>query len=872
MSALLEREPQLQVLTAATVAAAGGAGVVVLVHGEPGVGKSSLVRAYLGQLTSGTRTFVGACDDLITPRALGPLRDAVRWRGGPLAAALGGIIDRDQVFGAVVEELSHPRDLAVLVVEDVHWADDATLDVLQYVVRRIDALRAVVVLTYRDSDVRDDHPLRTLLGTIPARSVRRVAVPRLSELAVETLAQGTGHDARSVYAVTAGNPFFVTELLAAGDVMPATVVDAVLARVRQLDAPTQEALEQLSVIPTAAGHRLVESLVGGLEVLTEAERRGMLRIDRERVAFRHELARRAIEQSLPQARAVALNRAVVGALTADPDVDLARVLHHAVEAGDAETIVRFGGAAAREAARTGSHREALGHFEQVLRHEDRLPVAERPRLLEEYAWELYNAHRFADAATAAGRSCDLWPAVGDAVDVGTAQVTLSRHRWMSGDVAGAWEAIDRATAILDGADHAGARAQAHTYRGAMLALQERVDEALPQLDRAQRLAEQSGSESLVALCLNYRGMCAVARGEDGEGLRLLRESVVRAQAAPDVVESHVRAYAGEPLARGYTNLAATLHNLRRWDELEEVLDEAMPYVVDAGFTAHLYNLGEREAALLFHRGDWDAAETRLRQLDESARDPGVLGRFLLPFYARVLVRRGRPEAEAVLHRALAVTAPIGVPAAAAEARLAYVEWAWLTGMPERAAGHLREALAALPEGRHPQLRGELVRYGQRAGLLPRGPVDELPEPWATAVRGDWFAAALGFHSRGDEYERAIELACSGDVGVTTTALEILDRLGADAAAGLVRQRLRALGATRIPRGPASTTRANPGGLTDRQVDVLRLVGEGLTNAQIAQRLYLSVRTVDHHVAAILDKLDVPSRRAASDWAAALDVP
>src|SRR3954451_23302201 len=153
MSALLERDRELDALTKATADAAQGSGVVVLVHGEPGVGKTSVVRTFLAQLPPATRSFVGSCDDLITPRALGPFRDAVRWRGGPLAEAMKCCDDRDGVFDAMIEELSHPRDVTTLVVEDVHWADDATIDVLQYVVRRIASLRAVVVLTYRDHDL-----------------------------------------------------------------------------------------------------------------------------------------------------------------------------------------------------------------------------------------------------------------------------------------------------------------------------------------------------------------------------------------------------------------------------------------------------------------------------------------------------------------------------------------------------------------------------------------------------------------------------------------------------------------------------------------------------------------------------------------------
>src|SRR3954451_9264684 len=202
MSALLERDRELDALTKATADAAQGSGVVVLVHGEPGVGKTSVVRTFLAQLPPATRSFVGSCDDLITPRTLGPFRDAVRWRGGPLADALSG--DGD-VYEAVFEELTHPRDVTVLVVEDVHWADDATLDVLQFVLRRIETLRALVVLTYRIDDLADDHPLRPLLGTTAGESLVRVTVPRLTPAAVTTLAAGSSADPATVYAVTNGN-------------------------------------------------------------------------------------------------------------------------------------------------------------------------------------------------------------------------------------------------------------------------------------------------------------------------------------------------------------------------------------------------------------------------------------------------------------------------------------------------------------------------------------------------------------------------------------------------------------------------------------------------------------------------------------------
>jgi ATP/maltotriose-dependent transcriptional regulator MalT len=870
MGALLERESQLDVLAAATAAAADGVGVVVLVHGEPGVGKSSLVRAYLSGLAPSTRTLVGGCDDLITPRPLGPFRDAVRWRSGPLSDALNG---EREVFEAILDELSHPADVTVLVVEDVHWADDATLDVLQFVVRRIASMRALVVLTYRDDELHPDHPLLPLLAAAAGPTVQRLAVPRLSQSAVAVLAADSGVDPETLYSTTGGNAFFVTELLAASDTgVPSTVVDAVLARARQLDEPTQQALEQLSVVPNRVEHWLVERLVGRIELLAQAEQRGVLRIDRERVAFRHELARRAIELSLPAARRVALNRAVVQALVTAPEPDLTRVVHHAVEGADVAAIVAYAPVAAREAARANSHRQALALFEHALRYESRLPAAELAGMLGDYAWELYNAHRFSEAAAVAERSSDLWRNGDDPVGFGRALVTLSRHRWMSRDSSGAWAAVCEAIQILDATDDLAQRAEAHLYSGAMYSLWGDTDRALPELELAELLAHDAGVASLVALSVNYRGICALAEGDGERAVALQHESLALARAAYDRdTRPESRSNASEHIARGYTNLATSLFMLDRFDELEVMLAEALPYVVDHGFTAHEYSVRVRQCALLIHRGAWDEAESELEALANSVHDPGVLGRFMLPLYGRLLARRGRAKAEEVLVQAMQYADAAAIAGSSAEATISYVEWAWLTGQPEVARPRLEETLATLRPPGNARLLGELLRYAKRAGLYDGEGFAGCPEPWAAGLRGDWMQSAVEWQRRGNDYERALELAESGNVGVMIDALSILDRLGATAAAALLRRRLRELGASRVPRGPAAPTLANPAGLTERQVDVLRLMAKGLTNAEIAEQLVVSVRTVDHHVAAVLDKLQVPSRRMAAERATELGI-
>jgi predicted ATPase len=238
---ILEREGELAALIAAAEEAAAGDGSVVLIVGEAGIGKSSLVEALASVLPSGTRLLVGHCDDLATPRVLGPLRDLTTNVGSALTHALDSA-DRGRVSDALRAELDRPEQPTVLVIEDVHWADEATLDVLRFLMRRIVSLPAVLVLTYRDVELARDHPLQQLLGLAAGTPrLRRLEPARLSARAVRELGAQAGIDTERVFAVTAGNPFFVSEVLASGDVdrVPRTVAEAVGARLGDLDGPTR---------------------------------------------------------------------------------------------------------------------------------------------------------------------------------------------------------------------------------------------------------------------------------------------------------------------------------------------------------------------------------------------------------------------------------------------------------------------------------------------------------------------------------------------------------------------------------------------------------------------------------------------------------
>src|SRR5690349_3117088 len=267
---ILEREQELAELGVAAREAASGSGSIVLIEGEAGIGKSSLVNSIRSVLPAEARLLLGYCDDLATPRVLGPLRDMRDQVGTSLTAALDSG-DRGRVLDAIRAELDWADHPTVLVVEDVHWADEATLDVLRFLVRRIGQLPVVLVLTYRDNELGRDHPLRELLGLVSTSArVRRLALAALSVDAVRRLGAA---DAEQVVAVTSGNPFFVAEVLAAGDpgTVPPTIAEAVRARLTGLSPATRDALEQLAVVPSTVERWLVEALVpAGIGALVEA--------------------------------------------------------------------------------------------------------------------------------------------------------------------------------------------------------------------------------------------------------------------------------------------------------------------------------------------------------------------------------------------------------------------------------------------------------------------------------------------------------------------------------------------------------------------------------------------------------------------------
>jgi DNA-binding CsgD family transcriptional regulator len=846
--ALLERATQLARLHAYAVEAAAGRGRIVLVHGEAGVGKTALVRRFCAEARA--RVLWGACDPLSTPRPLGPFVDIAEEAGGPLAET----VERGASPYEVVEALPGSNvggPPTVFVLEDLHWADEATLDVLRLLARKIERTPTLVVATYRDDELDRVHPLRIALGEIATRpAVERVAVDRLSKEAVAALAAPAGVDAEELYLTTTGNPFFVTEVLATGDgTIPHTVVDAVLARIARLNANARAVIDAVAISPARTEPWLLEALVGedagGLDSCIGS---GVLAYPRDGIEFRHELARLAVENSIEPRQRLALNTRALAALRSPPggDPDLARLAHHAEAAGDAHAVLEFAPGAGDRASTAGAHREAAALYEKALRHAEALEPAERAGLLRRFSEECYLTDRMDDAVEALEQAAGCYRRLGDTLREGDTLRRLSNILWCPGRSAEARKKGLAAVAMLETQPAGDELVRAYANASFLYRMSLEHGEADAWSARAVGLAERLGHPDILAYALP-------TAGKEERALELARQEGLH-----------------ELVADCLFGLAATALRQRAYNRGGHFLEAGIEHCVRHGNDLMLrYFLAEQARAQL-DQGLWDrAAESAAHVL--RVRAVSTLPRIVsLVVLALVRARRGDPDAEPPLREAQDLAEASGELLRIAPVTAARAEVAWLAGRPDQIPGLTAAPFELALRLDDKSIVGALGRWRRRAGLAD-AVRDGAPGPNGLELAADWKAAAAAWDRLGCPYDAALALVETDDEAALRHAHDELQRLGARSAVAVAARRLRERGVRGIPRGPSQTTRANPALLTRRETEVLGLLAEGLRNAEIAERLFLSPRTVDHHVSSILRKLGVDTRGQAAAAADRLGV-
>jgi DNA-binding CsgD family transcriptional regulator/tetratricopeptide (TPR) repeat protein len=847
----LERDEEMLALGRVLSGVSKGRGRVVLVCGEAGIGKTRLVNEFLRMAADGARIVWGACDDLATPRALGPFRDIARSLGIEAEFDAGGATA--EIYGALLTALDTGTRATVAVVEDAHWADAPSLDVLKYVGRRVERTRVLLLVTYRDDEVTADHPLRFALGQIPADVLVRLPLRPLSRAAVVRLSQSHPKSGEDVYTLTRGNPFLVSEVLAtAGDEVPDNVLDSLAARIARLDDEMRSVVELVAVVPGRCERTIVEAHFPGSEATLAAGReRGLLDLDDEWVWFRHELARRAVEGAIQPRHRRMLHRLVTEVL-ASRGADPARLVHHAEQAGDVETLLRFGPEAARQARQVAGHREAVSHYRRVLPHLDRLPTTEQAALLAEYAAESHYLDAQREALEAGERALGLYREVGDGLRVGEQLRFLSRVHWWLEDREAAYQAAREAIATLEELPPGPELALAYSGLAQLHMLGHQVEATITWATKAIETARRVGAPAALSHALNNLGSVRCRAGDlDGRSLLIESYRIARREGLDD------------DAGRAMVNHVWICLENRLYEDARILLEEGIALSEDRELEGNRNYLVAERAWLHLDRGEWDSAEADARWVLARPQEPGISTLPALITLARVQVRRGDPEAPETLAEAWEQAAHTGELHRMGPAASARAEYAWLQGDVEALREAVLPAWALVDVPSLPRVADELAFWMHRAGLLEQAP-SGLAAPFARHLTGDREGAAAEWRRLGCPYEEAIALTDCGSETQLRQALEILDGLGALPAGAMVRRSLRAMGASAVPRGPRPATRANPAGLTARQVDVLKLIAAGLTNAEIAERLYISAKTVDHHVSAILDKLGVATRREAAE--------
>ena len=853
---LLERDEELGLLGEWLGEAESGHGRVVFVGGEPGIGKTSLVTTFAAAVGASVRVGIGRCDALVTPRALGPFLEA--------AAALDIAVseDRDGFVRGFVDHLRGSGPTLV-VIEDAHWADEATTETIGMLGRRAVDLPVVLVVTYRENEVGADHPLRTVLGDLAtSASSAWLALRPLSLEAVRSLALPDGASPEELHQRTGGNPFYVTEALAEpGTSVPTTVRLAVLARVSRLAPSARAVVDAVSVVPGRAEAWLVDAMCETSPADVDAcIHGGVLVVADGTFTFRHEVARLAVETELGEGQRRELHGRVVAALTQRSDIDPARIAHHADASGDETVAARYSMQAALQASARAAHREAVRHGERALALRHELSPDDAAALEARLAFSLSASARADEAVTMARESVAHWRSAGDELKQADALTVLASALGSIGRTAAGMEAIAQSIDLLESHPPGPELAAAYTRLASSHMLARDRDTAVMWGERAIALASELGDPIPLGRALIETGIADVM-DERFEGLARINQGIeLGRQRGLPALMSH-----------GYSQIGSGCGELRRYDQAVPALIETVAIAGEHSYEANRRYALAWLARCRFDQGQWDEAETHVRDALAGSSSVSYIRFVALNTLGWLRARRGSDDVWPPLDEALELAEAIGHLQRLWPSAVARAEAGWLAGNLDPHVALLESSFGLAAECRHGVAMGELAVWLRRAGrevALPGG----VAGPFVDWVSGDHLAAAAGFRRMGCPYEAASALADSGDTASLREALATFERLGAAPAASTVTRELRRRG-VRVAsrRGRDAQPAAHPSGLTERELEVLRLVAAGFTNPQIAAALYISRKTAEHHVSSILVKLGVSSRTEAAAAAVRLEI-
>ncbi|MEX1043382.1 MAG: AAA family ATPase [Acidimicrobiia bacterium] len=841
---LVERDDHLRALDDAVVASSD-AGTVVLLSGEAGVGKTSVLRMFLAGLDHRYRVMVAACEPVGIPVAFAPLFDLLEQMPDELRDDIRSGSARPAVYAGMLDLLKNER--SILVLEDTHWADEATLGLVRYLGRRIGPTNATLILTYRSEEVGATHPLRLVIADL-GRGAVRIEVPALTLAGVTEMIGGVDLDASTVHAATHGNPFFVEEIIRHPELrLPPTVGNAVLASAAQLPPEALEVMYMVALTPEGLDVDLLVELTpeaGGH--LDAALQRRLLVMEHGRAACRHDLIRESLIQAIPPVLKRTLHQRMLDVLESRgvPPPTVETLAHHSVGAGDAAKAVSYSLRAARAASRVDAHRQAAFHYSNALGFRAAMDRDTLDEALLQAAFERCLINDFDRASELARDRVDLSKSE---EDEGRARAWLSYFQSRKNDLAACRQEADRAVPVLHGLPPSEELALALAVVGWVALVEGTPEDAIAYCDEAVTVATAAGATRVQVHAATTAGL-ARAFLRHPEGPRQLEQAA----------EMGVSLGLGEFAARALNALGTVALGRGQLKEARARFDRLVEYTLEHELDAWYIAAIASRAWVSLASGCWDAADRDLEVVLGQATCIQTEVETLIAA-ATLRARRGDPGGEELIATALArVTGTTDHDALVTGCALA-MEGAWIGIHPMQDAVERYSALlGSLSNDRSG--RGLLAFWARRIDVDP--PEGEVAGPAGLEWAGRIDDAAESWEERGFPIHAAITRAiCPG--ADLESVFSHLDRVGAGGVARGLRRELQRRGVKHVPRGERASTKENPAGLTPRQAEVLSLITRGLSNASIAEELFISEKTASHHVSAVLTKLNVSNRLLAA---------
>lgn len=854
---LVERETNLEMILEKYCAASKGAGNTLFLAGEGGIGKTSLVNLFLEQVGKSSSVFVGNCDSLFTPRPLGPLFDIAAQIGGHFVSILKNEKDKSLIFTLLLQELLiKSSKVTVLVIEDIHWADEATVDLVKFMARRVQRFKCLLIVTYRDDEVNIEHPMNSIFGEVNPEVYSKIVLHRLSLETVDKLAKERGHlSGEKIYELTGGNPFYVSEILASYSLgIPEKIKDSILSIFRSADPKSRAAWELLSILPAGMEQNLIKEVNSDFpNDVTRCVDRGVIINVQDRYTFKHELFRLAIEESLEPLKRKNLHRAVLKVLLANQNHSgvSSQLVHHAKLAEETSLVREFAPQAAEQAALVGSHLAASKLYQTAIEHtqEDHASLV---LLHKHHAYEAYMAGQIDAAISSQQFVVEFYRKQNLALECGDALRFLSWQWWLKGEkkkaMQFALEAIERL-----GSYHESKQMALALSNLSVLYLDEGdMVSGLVIGNKAVTLSELIGDQEALSHSLGNLGSILLKLpGKEIEGEQAIRKSISIA------IENRFH----DNVVRGYANLLSSFVVIKKYEKAELVFKEGFAFCENCDLRFKQHFLQFWNARRLFGVGRWDEATREATPLQNSFFSLAKSG--VLTLLAQIKMRQGDfQSARLFLSEAKSIVVPTQEISRIVPVYVAELELQWLTGK-SILIRELNSVFDLFRYKNHSWHYSEICYWMRKNDLIipMEDDVVQYAGPYHFEMGGEWAKAAEAWKELKSPYEEALALM-SGQNHHVKLALSILDRLGAKATYGKVRMELKKNGVKSIPRGSRNTTKRNPFQLTTRQIDVLSLLAEGLQNNEIADRLFVTSKTIEHHVSAVLSKLDVKSRSRA----------